>query len=160
MQLSSTFQYLMALAAVAPAALATPVGAPTSAKSFQAPGFLDPITVQGSLGKRSFAKSCEGCKYGKKFTDFHCECRNSAGDKVPSYLNLDNCLANAQGHPVWRRNGGLSGSCKGTSMGKAADGKSFQYSTYCETGKGDSIPDWIDLNKRIHNDNGRLWCDV
>ncbi|KAM7211101.1 Cyanovirin-N [Rhypophila decipiens] len=90
------------------------------------------------ITKRSYVGTCKSCTL--KDSSLKCRCRNNAGVEVDASIDLNRCLANDNGVLVWRAGGGFYGSC-----GKQAP---------------DFEPTEVNLNDRIHNNNGVLRCDV
>ncbi|KAM7208334.1 Cyanovirin-N [Naviculisporaceae sp. PSN 640] len=150
MQFSSAV--IMAIAAIAPSVFATPVAAPEAAV------VENPMGAENPLAKRSFMDTCYNChwKDDNRLTwTLECDCDNKAGQRPTTSINLNNCLANANGIMVWRRNGGAGGSCDPIDLGYSRGSLTFQAkcrpSPYAGT---------INLSERIHNQNGVLACDV
>ncbi|KAM7203891.1 Cyanovirin-N [Rhypophila sp. PSN 637] len=109
-----------------------------------------------SLDKRSYRGSCSSCTIVNN-NALRCNCRNQGGGWTWSELNLNNCLANANGQLDWRRGGNYQSSCSSWAL---VDQQHF--STKCTTYPG-GPSSWTyqkNLDERIHNGNGVLRCDV
>ncbi|KAM7207002.1 hypothetical protein V8F33_000101 [Rhypophila sp. PSN 637] len=153
------------LMASASAVLASPVAAPAPAA-----GFLDLVpesSTSGSLSKRSFVGSCRNCQVApypsQRTQDLSCDCRNERGDYVMAYLNLDTCYINSNGTPKLRKNGSpaFSSGCHWTNKGKQFEGsKSWMVESQCSRNGNEWYRSTWDLNNKIHNSNGKLWCDA
>ncbi|KAM7186130.1 Cyanovirin-N [Naviculisporaceae sp. PSN 640] len=156
MQFSSAV--IMAVAAIAPSVFGTPVATPEAA-IVDSTGSVEPVAAENPLAKRSFYDTCQDCYWKGMASSWtmECRCRNKSGDWPWTSINLNNCLANANGQLVWRRNGGAGGSCIAGDMGYRNSVGGWWVWATCAPLKYDSS---INLNERIHNQNGVLACDV
>ncbi|KAM7185750.1 Cyanovirin-N [Naviculisporaceae sp. PSN 640] len=114
-------------------------------ETFESPSLVD---------KRSYVGSCNSCTIVNNVA-LRCNCRNEGGGWIWSDLDLNKCLANANGQLDWRLNGGFGGSCRGYLL---SGGQHFQ--TQCTTYPGGPY-NWTwskNLDERIHNWNGILVC--
>ncbi|KAM7187797.1 Cyanovirin-N [Rhypophila sp. PSN 637] len=147
------FSPVSLLAIAATSAVGTPVATGDAAALISS----EIETRDLKITKRSYAGSCKSCVL--KDSVLECKCHNSAQAEVTAKLDLNQCLANANGVLVWRANGNFSGSCGQQSpYTKYLDGS--RYWTMCYNPAGDFLPTEVNLNDRIHNHNGVLRCAV
>ena len=79
-------------------------------------------------------------------------CRTSSGSEVPASINLDDCIANVDGHLMFKRDrpGGFSA----TSRDICLSGSTLQ--AQCQAEDGSYRPSSVDLNQYIGNIEGCL----
>ncbi|KAM7188126.1 Cyanovirin-N [Naviculisporaceae sp. PSN 640] len=136
--------------------LGTPGRAPTVNTERDTSSNENAVTVRDtSITKRSYTSTCNSCGITANYLE--CRCRNLAGVEPWSSLNLNNCLANSNGYLVWRRNGGYYNTCGG-SLWQVYEGSWLK--TTCAAANGAWVSTEINLNAKIHNQNGVLACSV
>ncbi|KAJ4006116.1 hypothetical protein NW752_001366 [Fusarium irregulare] len=117
----------------------------SAAEPTQASNDEEPIELMSFMG------SCRSCRMSG--TSLTCECANGAGGWHRSWVDLNQCVGNADGWIRWWNNGGFGGSCNHLSL----DGDS-RLRAYCFNNNGYRVMSTLLLNERIHNSWGQLWC--
>ncbi|KAM7215455.1 Cyanovirin-N [Rhypophila decipiens] len=150
---------IAAILLMAGTALTTPVAAPSPGLSTNGPlVFSAAHDSEGGVEKRSYTGSCKDCNvyYWNNDITLECACSDKAGRTVYNQLPLTTCLGNSDGQLYWGKNGGFQGSCRQPSL----NGQKY-FKAECRNNAGVwALTREINLEEKIHNDNGWLVCHV
>ncbi|KAK6346625.1 hypothetical protein TWF696_006745 [Orbilia brochopaga] len=130
-------------------------------------GFIPTIfaaSLPNDLEKRAGGayRSCEGPSFVQSGNAIiqQMTCGDGRGGKKISWINLSECIANRGGELVWQKNGNFGSTCyldDGTNTGPRWNTDLY---IWCPNGKGQVVSAAINLDERLVNRNGRLFCEV